>query len=121
MSDTPAAVRPWSELAADFRSIEWESAQALADLCDFIAARPLGASVSGWKSDNVLCIVQTAAPLAARLELAPTQRGPTQVRYLDAVKLENMWRRHEPPDKILERFRKAMLQLEWVTDPTHLE
>jgi hypothetical protein len=119
MSETPA-IRPWSDLAADFRTIGWESTQALAELCEFIAARPVSKSLHGWKSGNVLGMALSAAPSAGRLEFDPTLRGPTQVRFADATRPENMWRRHEPPEKILERFRKAVQQLEWITDPAEL-
>ena len=118
MSDAP--IRPWVELATAFRPIPWESAQAVADLCEFIAARSIGESLSGWKSGNVLCVAG-AGLSRARLEIEPSQRGPVQFRYADADRIESMWRRHEPPEKVLDRFRRAVVQVHWIADPAALD
>ena len=116
MADTS---RSWPDLAADFRAIGWESTNAVADICDLVAARPLGTTLRGSKAGNVLAIERTAG--TGRLEIQPSERGPTQVRFADAARPDNMWRRHEPPEKLVDRFRKAMLLLEWVTDPAMLD
>lgn len=119
MTDTAANFRPWPELAAEFRAIGWDATNAVADICDLIATRPISATLRGAKIGNVLAIERTTG--AGRLEFQPTVRGSTQVRFADPSRPDNMWRRHEPPEKLLDRFRKAMLLIEWISDPASLD
>ena len=103
----------WTDLAAQLRATDWDSTRALADVCDDITARALHETLQGEVSGVTLKIRHTSHP-DTRLEIIPTARGHTQFLYVDTQTPERMWRRHEPPERVLERFRKAMLQLAWV-------
>jgi hypothetical protein len=105
----------WTDLAAQLRTTDWDSTRAIADICDDIAAGALNADLHGELSNVTLTITRAGNP-ASHLEIIPTQRGPTQFRYVDTQMPERMWRRHEPPEKVLERFRKAMVQLAWIAE-----
>lgn len=105
----------WTDLAAQLRATDWDSTRALADICDHIAADPTRAALRGALS-NVTLTITHASHADTRLEIIPTQRGPTQFFYVDTQTPERMWRRHEPPEKVLERFRKAMVQIGWAAE-----
>ena len=113
MTDAPLMARPWNDLAAHFRANPWPATQAIADLCDQLASDRSGAGLLGAATGHVLRITQAAAPDGAYLEIAPTERGPTQFRFIDTAAPERMWRRHEPPERVVERFYKATALIGW--------
>lgn len=105
----------WPDLAAQLRATDWDSTRALADICDHIASEATHGALQGSLS-NVTLTITHESHADTRLEIIPTQRGPTQFRYIDTQTPEHMWRRHEPPEKVLERFRKAIVQLAWIAE-----
>ncbi len=105
----------WTDLAAQLRTTDWDSTRAVADMCDDIAAQTAYAALRGSLSNVTLTIAHTSRA-ESRLEIIPSQRGAIQFLYVDTQTPERMWRRHEPPEKALERFRKAMVQIGWVAE-----
>ena len=113
MTDGPFITQPWADLAAHFRATPWPSTQAIADLCDQLAADRSGTRLLGAASGLVLRLKLATAPDRGHLDIAPTERGPTQFRFTDTASPERMWRRHEPPERVVERFNKAMALIGW--------
>ena len=124
MTEARLMTRAWSELSAHFRHPEEVACTAIAELCDYIEARPIRSGVHGWQSMYTLCVVQipVAYPYEGpRLQIEPRSNGSVEFRYVDTYIQKRMWTRVEPADRVIERFRKTMIQLGWFTDRTTLD
>lgn len=124
MAEAQLLTRPWSDLATHFRNPEEPACTAIAELCDYIDARSIRSGVHGWQSMYTLCVVQipVAYPYEGpRLQIEPVSYGTVEFRYIDTHVRQRMWKRTEPLDRVIARFRKTIIQLRWFTDRTALD
>lgn len=126
-NDVTPLTRPWSVLAADYRTREkgLPTVQALADLCEYIEARPIRSGVHAWTSMWDLCIVQkpvTYPHHGPYLRILPLETvGVVEFRLIDTYRRDRQWSRCEPPEQVIDRFKHTMRQLNWFTDPSSLD
>jgi hypothetical protein len=107
----------WAEIGERFRRHASPAGAAIVGLCTFIDARPIRSGVHGWATIDALGITQL--PLwnydAPHLWLE-LNTDTVAFSYRDTNVRSRMWTRTEPPERVIERFRKTMIQLNWFTD-----
>jgi hypothetical protein len=112
----------WAQVADRFRYSDSPGMKALASLSEYIDARPLSSGIHGWATLDGLGITQV--PIwrydAPHLWLA-SNTDTVEFSYRDTNIKQRMWTRTEPADRVIERFRKTMLQLNWFTDRSLLD
>jgi len=128
MPDAPFMTRPWPEIAAFYRDFSQPSCQAVADLCEYIAARAIRSGLHGWTSMRQLGIVQRPVTYPydgpyLRIEPFVTRSDDHDVefRMIDTHVSERQWSRRETAGRVIERFKQTMRQLNWFTDPAGLD
>ena len=124
MTETHLMTRPWPIIAAHFRTGRSRASHAIAGLCDYIAARPVRTGVHGWTSMYTLCITQIPVHYPYEgpvLIVDPVSNESVEFRYEDTFIKSRMWRRTEPGERVIDRFRKTMIQLNWFTHRSVLD
>lgn len=124
MPEPKLMTRPWPDLADFFRTFDDDAAGAIADLCEYIASRPIRSGVHGWQSLRTLAIVQTPVfyPYdGSRLQIEPLADGTIEFRMIDTMVKNRQWSRVEVSERTIERFKQTMRQLNWFTDPAMLD
>jgi len=112
----------WREVAYHLRYNDTPAGLALVGLCEYIDARVIRTSIHGWASIAGLGICQIPVwhDDAPHLWLTPAH-DKVDFSYRDTTILSRQWRRSEPVERVLERFRKTMIRLNWFTDRSVLE
>ena len=111
----------WAEIGERYRRNATPAGIAIVGLCTFIETRPIRSGVHGWATLGALGITQV--PLwdydAPHLWLE-LKTDTVEFSYRDTQIRSRIWTRTEPADRVVERFRKTMIQLNWFTDQSVL-
>lgn len=111
----------WAEIGDRFRRSATPAGVAIVGLCAFIDARPIRSGVHGWATLGALGIAQVPVwnynSPHLWLEL---NTDTVEFSYRDTNVGSRMWTRTEPANRVIARFRKTMVQLNWFTDQSAL-
>lgn len=111
----------WAEIGERFRRSATPAGLAIVGLCNFIDKSPIRSGVHGWATIGALGITQVPVWNYDSPHLWLELNTETVAfSYRDTNIRSRMWTRTEPADRVIARFRKTMIQLNWFTDRSAL-